>query len=97
MAKFRLTAKAKEDLKQIAIHTYNNWGIKKRNLYLAQMDDCFNNLAENPDIGKKCDLVKHGYLKFPQGSHLLFYTKSDENIISIIRILHKNMDVESKF
>lgn len=97
MAKFRLTAKAKDDLKKMATYTFYNWGIEQRNLYLAQMDDCFINIANNPDIGKKCDDIKAGYLKFPHGSHLLFYKRESVNTISIIRILHKSMDVESKF
>ncbi len=96
-AKFKLTAKAKEDLKKIATYTFQKWEIEQRNLYLAQMDSCFTNIANNPNIGKKCDYIKQGYLKFPYGSHLLFYKKEEINTIAIIRILHKNMDIESKF
>ncbi len=55
---------------------------------------CF--LAESPSIGKKCDHIKTGYRKFPQGSHIIFYREDTKSNIFIIRILHKNMDVESK-
>jgi len=53
--------------------------------------------AESPAVGKQCDYIKEGYRKFPQGSHIVFYRKGTKAKITIIRILHKNMDVDSKF
>ena len=48
-------------------------------------------------IGKECDYIKDGYRKFPQGSYIIFYRESTKSKITIIGILHKNMDVESNF
>ena len=96
MKGFELTNEAKQDLRKIAIYTQRQWGREKRYLYIKQFDDEFYFLAESPSIGKKCDHIKTGYRKFPQGSHIIFYRESEKNNILIIRILHKNMDVESK-
>ena len=97
MQNFRITSKSKIDLKKIAIFTHKKWGKKQRDKYLKLMDDCFNSLADNPSIGVNCDYIEIGYLKFPQGSHLIFYKKGTIVSVDIIRILHKSMDIESKF
>lgn len=93
---FELTRKAKEDLRKIAKYTEKSWGRDQRNVYVKQFDDCFHLLAKTPSIGKQCDYIKAGYRKFPQGSYTVFYREGMESKITIIRILHKNMDVESK-
>ena len=96
MKAFELTREAKQDLRKIAIFTERRWGRDQRYLYIKQFDDCFHFLAETPSIGKKCDYIKTGYRKFPQGSHIIFYREGTKSKIIVIRILHKNMDVESK-
>jgi toxin ParE1/3/4 len=53
-------------------------------------------LANAPLAGKACDYITNGYRKFPQGSHIIFYKEGNKKI-EVVRILHKNMDVESKF
>lgn len=93
MKPFQLTLKAKEDLRDIALFTERRWGRDQRNLYIKQFDESFWLLAENPDIGRSCDEIKQGYHKFPQGSHLIFYTLMGNQQIKIVRILHKSMDV----
>ena len=97
MTAFALTNKAMADLRAIAIFTEEHWGKELRNLYIKQFDDAFHMLANAPLVGKACDYIKSGYRKFPQGSHIIFYKDSDKQKIEIVRILHKNMDVESKF
>jgi len=97
MKPFALTVEAKEDLRKIAKYTEKRWGRDQRNFYTKQFDDGFHFLAETPSVGKKCDYIKVGYRKFPQGSHIIFYREGTKSKIKIIRILHKNMDVESKF
>ncbi len=93
---FTLTKRAKADFKAIAKFTEKRWGKKQRNLYVKQFDDTFHELAAKPSMGKKCDEIREGYKRFPQGSHVIFYMQSDETNIRIIRILHKRMDFESQ-
>ena len=94
---FILTQKARSDLVAIAIYTQRRWNREQRNIYLKQLDDTFHALANNPQLGKSCDYIKHGYRKFPQGSHVIFYRQSSPVIIEVVRILHKQMDVNSRF
>lgn len=93
MKPFKLTVSAKADLKDIALFTQRKWGKEQRNLYLKQFDESFWMLSENPVLGRRCDEIRDGYRKFPQGSHVIFYQQTDSQEILIIRILHKNMDV----
>jgi len=97
MRTFELARAAKEDLRKIAIFTEKRWGRDQRFLYVKQFDDVFHLLAENPSVGKQCNYLKEGYRKFPQSSHIIFYRERTKSKITIIRILHKNMDVDSKF
>ena len=97
MPPYRISAKAVEDLKDIGRYTQSKWGASQRNRYLNQIHDCFTQLAENPNFGISCDYIKMNYRKFPQGSHIIFYRVIPDNFVEIIRILHKSMDVDSKF
>jgi len=97
MKAFELTKRAKEDLRKIARFTEKRWGRDQRFLYIKQFDEVFHLLSKNPPVGKQCEYIKKGYMKFPQSSHIIFYREGKKSKIIIIRILHKNMDVESKF
>ncbi len=97
MKAFKLTREAKGDLRKIARFTKKRWGRRQRFLYIKQFDDVFHLLVDTPSVGKKCDYIKKGYRKFPQSSHIIFYRETAKNKIIVIRILHQNMDVESKF
>ena len=97
MPNFRLTFAAKNDLKNIAIYTKEQWGTEQRNTYLFQIDEQFKKLALNPGTGKPCEHIKPGYRKSSIGRHIIFYTCDSSGVINIIRILHKNSDVEAKF
>lgn len=97
MKPFVLTNAAKADLKAIARFTEKRWGRKQRNIYMKHFDDAFHLLAHTPSMGKTCDFIKSGYQKFPHASHIIFYRKGTESIIEIVRILHKSMDIVSKF
>ncbi len=97
MPDFKVSRKARDDLIiMIGRFTQNEWGANQRNICLKQIDDCFNQIAETPEIGVSCDYIRTGYRKFPQGSHIIFYKQNRNSIVEIIRVLHKSMDVSSK-
>jgi len=91
MPNFRLSRKAKADLKSIARHTEREWGRDQRNHYLLQLDQGFHLLGENPGAGQACDEIRPGYRQYPRGSHIIFYRQSPGGTVEIIRILHKRM------
>jgi toxin ParE1/3/4 len=93
MADFKLTEKAREDLIGFALYTEKRWGRDQRKFYLKQLDDTFRALADNPELGRRCNEIRQGYLKYPKDSHVIFYRDGAESTIEVIRILHKHMDV----
>lgn len=93
MAKFILSTKAKSDLIKIARYTQLTWCTAQRNDYLKRLDNTFHQLADEPQMGSRCDYIREGYRKRPQGSHLVYYKDNKANQILIVRILHKSMDV----
>ena len=97
MPHYKITKKAQADLLAIGRFTAEKWGVFQRNTYLKQLDNCFSQLAENPNLGIICDFIAKGYRKFPQSSHLVFYRQGLKGLVEIIRVLHKSMDVESNF
>jgi toxin ParE1/3/4 len=96
MGTYTLTRKARADLKGIAAHTQKQWGREQRRLYVKQFDDAFQMLASTPKAGTSCEFIKHGYRKFPNGSHVIFYRELSDSTIEVVRILHKRMDITGK-
>ena len=94
MELFQLSKEAKNDLRSIALFTENRWGRAQRNLYIKQLDEAFLMLAQNQNLGISCDYIRHGYRKFPQGSHIIFYKHTTKSNILVVRILHKSMDYD---
>ena len=92
---FRLTRKAYEDLKGIAVYTQENWGKSQRGIYLKMIDDAFHELSAHPGHGKKIDDIREGYFKYRIAKHIIFYRMVSKKDIEIVRILHQRMDVES--
>jgi toxin ParE1/3/4 len=95
MPGFTLTGKAKDDLKEIARHTQEQWGRQQRDLYLRMLDGCFRRLAANPGQGGDCSEIRAGYRKMIAGRHLIFYRQPSGDSIEIVRILHGRMDIET--
>ena len=93
MNKFALSAKAKSDLIKIAKYSQLTWGQAQRNSYLKILDNSFQLLTDDPEIGINCDYIRDGYSKYPLANHVIYYKAHKENQIIIIRILHKSMDV----
>ena len=92
MPDFRITPRARDDLRNIGRYTLKIWGKKQRDIYLRNLDKRFQWLAQNPKSGKHRPDVQEGYYCFPQGSHLVFYIMRDSGI-DIIGIPHQRMDI----
>ena len=96
MATFRITPRARDDLKNIGRYTERNWGKAQRNKYLKNLDKRFNWLAESPHLGMLRTDIFEDYYSFPEGQHIVFYLIANQDII-IIGIPHKDMDIISYF
>ena len=95
MAKYKLTNKAVDDLTQIWNYTTDRWSENQADKYYQMLLDNFNDVANNPDLGKNYNGVIESLLGFRAGQHIIFYRKIDDEI-EIIRILHERMDLKSR-
>ena len=93
MSQLRLTPKARADLDAIWEFTAKHWGIEQAEAYLLSLGETMKLLANQPGLGRNIDDIRQGYFKFPAASHIFIY-RSQPDIVEIVRILHKGMDVE---
>ncbi len=89
--KYRITPRARDDLKNIGRYTERTRGKNQRNIYLKEIKTRFQWLAENPLPGKHRTDICEDYYSFPQGQHVVFYLIGN-NLIDIIGVPHKEMD-----
>ena len=96
MGKYKLTTKAVDDLTQIWNYTLNKWSENQADKYYQMLLDNFNEVANNPDLGKNYSGVIENLLGFRAGRHIIFYREIEENEIEIIRILYEQMDLKNR-
>ncbi|MDQ6471825.1 type II toxin-antitoxin system RelE/ParE family toxin [Flavobacterium sp. LHD-80] len=96
MAKYHLTNKAVEDLEDIWNYTFDEWSEKQADKYYLLLLGSCQEVAENPCLGKKYDIVAEKLLGYKSNEHILFYQIISNIEIEIIRILHGRMDLKSK-
>jgi toxin ParE1/3/4 len=90
-AHYRLSPRALADLEDIWSYTAARWSPEQAASYHAMIVAAFEGLAAGRKQGRPVD-VRAGYLKYPVGSHLVFYRLSEAGI-DVIRLLHQRMDV----
>ena len=95
MPGFRLTERAKADLRAIGRYTQITWGREQRNVYLARLDACFHLLAREPHRGRSCDDIRPGYRKYALFRAAPDFLSCVPEGVEIIRILHDRMDIEA--
>jgi len=97
MANYYLTNKAVEDLTGIWNYTYEHWSETQADTYYFLLLDSCQTIANNPNRGKKYDVVNEKILGYISNQHIIFYIIISKNEIEIVRILHGSMDLKSKF
>ena len=84
--------KARRDLKDIWQYSYRNWGEKRADLYLDDIEDGFQRLAENPKLGVSINHIRKGYRQLSVNSHVIIYRATSQHI-SIVRVLGETMNI----
>lgn len=87
----QIRPKAYEDIEQIYRYSVTQWGAARADLYIYELNDTFETLAENPNVGRNCAFIRPGLFSFTIVSHVIFY-KPTSSGIAVIRVLHKSMD-----
>lgn len=94
---FILSEKAKMDLMNIWDYTFHKWSESQATKYYNLILDKIEELKEYPKLGQVINEVKMDYWKTRVQSHFIFYKINlKKNEIEIIRILHQQMDIDSR-
>lgn len=93
---YRISAKAIEDLENIWLYTLKTWSKKQADRYYNLLINEFEYISKHFEDGKSMENIKPGYRATKVKSHLIFYRKSDDETIEIIRILHERIDIETR-
>jgi toxin ParE1/3/4 len=95
--KYKISKEALNDLEKIWLYTFETWSLEQADRYFNLIIDEIEYLAENPGSGKDYSKVRKGYFCSRVKSHFVFYKISHKaNELEIIRILHQQMDIESR-
>lgn len=84
---------AQTDIDTIWENSFDAWGIDQAEIYTRLLQTAALTIGENPQVGRDCSEIRHGYRKYPVGSHVVFY-KIGAMEIDIVRILHQRMDFD---
>ena len=74
----------------IGSYTLRTWGDDQADRYLGDLEDCFQQLADTPGLGRQCDEIRPGLRRLEHGRHVIFYCQQAQGIL-ISRILHRRM------
>ena len=96
MARYRLTNKAVDDLAHIWNYTTEKWSESQADKYYQMLIDNFSEIAKNPSLGKSYSGIINDLLGLRTGRHIIFYRKTENDEIEIIRILHEQMDLKRR-
>ncbi|MEM7619745.1 MAG: type II toxin-antitoxin system RelE/ParE family toxin, partial [Pseudomonadota bacterium] len=87
MASYKLSKQAAKDLKSIYKKSHTDFGKTQAESYTLDLGGRFSLLTSFPGMGLPADISTKSYFKFPSGSHVIYYMKTDYGIL-IGRILH---------
>lgn len=94
--KYRISQQAIEDLENIWIYTLKKWSKEQADRYYNLIMEEIEFVADNFMTGKSAEQIRKKYRVTKVKSHLIFYRKTENNIIEIIRILHERMDIPGR-
>lgn len=96
MAEYIISEKALEDLNNIWIYTAENWSVEQANRYYNLIVDEIEYVSENFEITKDFGNVRKYYTFSKVKSHLVFYKKTENTEMEVVRILHERMDIKNR-
>jgi toxin ParE1/3/4 len=96
MANYKLTNKAVEDLENIWEYTTEEWSEQQADRYYKLLLSRCQEIANQPELGKKYEGIKNDLLGLKTEKHIIFYRKQKNKPIEITRILHGRMDLKNR-
>ena len=96
MVEYIISEKALEDLNNIWIYTAENWSVEQANRYYNLIVDEIEYVSENFEVTKDFGNIRKNYKFSKVKSHLVFYKKTENTEMEVVRILHERMDIKNR-
>lgn len=96
MAEYIISEKALEDLNNIWICTAENWSVDQANRYYNLIVDEIEYVSDNFETANDFGNVRKNYKYSKVKSHLMFYKKTENTVMEVVRILHERMDIRNR-
>ena len=93
MLKVHKQEKAEDDLIEIWLYSFGEWGEHRADQYLDRLDQAIQSIATNPEIGVACNYLREDYRKLHNQRHYIFYRCTSDTVF-IVRILGEEMDYQ---
>jgi len=91
---YKLSAEADKDIEAIFDYTELEYGLQKAADYTLQFSAVFQQLTQDPELGRARNEIKNGLRSLVQNKHIVFYRVLKDHI-RIVRILHCRSDIPS--
>lgn len=85
-----------KDLEDIWSYTFETWSKDQADRYYNLLVGEIEYVAKDFESGKSMEHIKQGYRASKVKSHLIFYSKGEDDATEIVRVLHQKMDIESR-
>jgi toxin ParE1/3/4 len=77
------------------IYTAENWSIEKANRYYNLIDE-IEYVSANFEVTTDFGNIRKNYKFSKVKSHLVFYKKTENTEMEVVRILHERMDLKNR-
>ncbi len=94
--RYLVSERANQDIENIWLYTYETWSLEQADRYYNLILDEIEFIAKNFESSKPVDYIKEGYRASLVKSHIIFFKKSRNDVVEIIRVLHQKMDIENR-
>ena len=92
MASDTLSPAARADLERIWDYTVMHWGEAQAERYTRDIQAACEALSDGTLISRSAGDIRAGYRRVAVGSHVMFF-RVQSDMVEIIRIAHRSMDV----
>ncbi len=89
---YELSAEADRDFDKIFDYTAHEFGMDQSVKYVSAFDDIFEQLLQNPQIGRERKEIRDSLRSITKGNHVVFYRVLKDRV-RIVRILHGSRDL----
>lgn len=94
--KYKISEQAIDDLNDIWVYTFHKWSKEQADRYYELILGEIEFIADNFMIGKSAERTRKNYRYSKIKSHLVFYRKTENGIVEVVRILHERMNIKKR-